>query len=274
MRKVYILPNLFTSGNLFCGVLSFVFALEGHYFLAAAMVLAGVISDFCDGVVARLQRTSSRFGLEYDSMADMVTFGVAPMVLLYKMHVLDVGGDLRTGLGVAFLYVACTALRLAKYNVQVIEEKKTEFLGLPSPAAAGVLASLVIALHRYGWLEPKGMSHSLILVSLPLAFLMVSTVRYPALVQMLRPRGKRPFIHLAIVLLCLGGTMFIIEGALLVCFAAYAASGPARVCYRALVRKPTMERVPQPAEFGGHPRKRRRRRSAARADFPRRRGDT
>lgn len=281
MRKIYILPNLFTSGNLLCGVAAMAFTFEGaegYCVLAAAAILAGLIFDFCDGVVARLQRTSSRFGMEYDSLADMVTFGVAPMALLYRLHVVEVGGNPRTGLGIAFLFVVCTALRLARYNVQVYEAKKADFSGLPSPAAAGVFASLVIALHRYAGLGKGGLvqpwqTHLLILVSLPLAFLMVSTLPYPALVQILRPRGKRPFIHLVIMLLAVGGAMFYIEGAMLLCFAVYAASGPVRVCYRAIAHKPSAERKARPVEVGEFPKKRRRKRSPTRRDFPTQQGD-
>jgi len=273
MRKIYLLPNLFTSGNLFCGVAAMAFTFEGNYVLAAAAIIAGLVFDFCDGVVARLQRTSSRFGLEYDSLADMVTFGLAPMVLVYNLYVVQVGGNLRTGLGVVFLYVACTALRLARYNVQMYEQKKMDFSGLPSPAAAGVLASLVIALHRYAGLSNEGgaepvHAHILVLVTLPLAFLMVSTVRYPALVELLRPRGKRPFIHLVIMLLAIGGMMLHIEASLLSCFAAYAAWGPFRVCCRAVLRRPSPERELQPAEVGQFPRKRRRRPFTSEVDFP------
>ncbi len=252
MRKIHILPNLFTSGNLFCGVLAMALTFEGEYLFAAAAILAGMVFDFCDGVVARIQRTISRFGLEYDSLADMVTFGVAPMLMLYKLHVVEAGGDPRTGLGVAFLFIACTALRLARYNVQVFETEKGHYSGLPSQGAAGVLASFVIAMHRYSaWGGGEGVramqTQLLILVTLPVAFLMVTAIRYPALVQILRYRGKRPFIHLVAVLLTLGGMIFFIEAALFLCFAIYAAYGPVRLCCRALTRRPTAEGEPQPA---------------------------
>lgn len=273
MKKIYILPNLFTSANLFCGVAALGLTFEGNYVFAAGAIIAGLVFDFCDGVVARLQRSSSRFGMEFDSLADLVTYGVAPMALLYKLHVIELGGNPRTWLGVAFLFVVCTALRLARYNAQAHEGKKVEYSGLPSPAAAGVLASLLIALHRYAGLGKDGVvepwhAHLLILVSLPLAFLMVSTLRYPALVQMLRPRGKRPFVHLVFMLLALGGMMFYIEGAALLCFAAYAASGPVRVCCRAAAHKLATEEEPHPAEIRELPKKRRRRRPSAKRNFP------
>lgn len=267
MKKVYVLPNLFTSANLFCGVLAIVLALEGKYLFAAAAIFAGLIFDFCDGVVARLQRTTSRFGMEYDSLADLVTYGVAPVVMIYQLHVVETGGSLRTGLGVMFLFVACTALRLARYNVQVQETKKGHYLGLPSPGAAGALASLVAVMHRYGEWGGRGeiqpfQAHFFVLATLPLAFLMVSTIRYPALVQMFRPRGKKPFVHLVIMLLALGAMLFFIEAALFLCFAVYTVSGPARVCYRALTRRTQPERELRPAEatgFSKRPRRRSRR---------------
>jgi len=278
MKKIYILPNLFTSGNLLCGVAALAFAFQGDYVLAAVAILAGLIFDFSDGVIARLQRTTSRFGMEYDSMADLVTCGVAPMALLYKMHVIELGGNPRTGLGVAFLFVTCTALRLARYNVQAYDGKKQGFSGLPSPAAAGVLASLMLAMHRYAGLGEQDAvalmhTHVFILISLPLAFLMVSGFRYPALVQILRPRGKRPFIHLVILLLALGGMMFYIEGAMLLCFSLYVAWGPVQACYHSVVRKPAAEREPRPAGIAELPKKPRRRRSSARRNLPTRHGN-
>ncbi len=272
MRKIYVLPNLFTSGNLFCGVAAMAFTLESKYVLAAAIILAGLIFDFWDGVVARLQKTTGRFGTEYDSLADLVTFGVAPMLIVYRLHVVEGGGTLRTGLGVAFLYLVCTALRLARYNVQTYGPKKREYSGLPTPGTAGFLASLVIALNRYGGLGTAGavqplQTHLLILVPIPLAFLMVSTLRYPALVQMLPTLGKKPFVHLVIMLLALGGMVFFIEGAMLLCFGAYVVSGPVRVCYRAMSHKLVAEKEPRPAgETGELPRKRKRRRSSAKMD--------
>ncbi len=277
MKKIYVLPNLFTSGNLFCGVLGMCLVFEGHYIIAAIAILGGLVLDFCDGVVARLQRTTSRFGLEYDSLADLVTFGVAPMTMLYKLHVVEAGGAWRTGLGIGFLYVACTALRLARFNVQFQEARKVDFSGLPSPFAAGTLASLVIAMHRHSDLGKEGVvlpaqTHLLILASLPLAFLMVSSLRYPALARMLWPPRKRAFVHLAMTLLVLGGVMFFIEGVVFLCFAAYAASGPVIACYRAIAHKPAVERELQPARIkrsGRFPRRRsRRRHSRARGDFP------
>jgi CDP-diacylglycerol--serine O-phosphatidyltransferase len=278
MRTVYILPSLFTSGNLFCGVLAIALTFEGEYGFAAAVILAGLVFDFCDGVIARLQRTTSRFGMEYDSLADLVTFGVAPMVIIYRLHVVEVGGSLRTGLGVAFLFIACTALRLARYNVQVCESKKGHYSGLPSPGAAGVLASAVIAMHRYSeWGKGEAIqvmqTHLLVLLTLPLAFLMVSTMRYPALVHILRPRGKRPFIHLVSVLLAMGAMMFFIEVALFLCFAVYTAYGPVRVCYRALTRKPVAVGEAQPAEVVPFSRKKKRRRSADEGGFSTEQGE-
>jgi CDP-diacylglycerol--serine O-phosphatidyltransferase len=271
MKKVYVLPNLFTSGNLFCGVLAIVLALEGKYLFAAAIICAGLIFDFCDGVVARLQRTTSRFGAEYDSLADLITYGVAPMVILYQLHVVEVGGSSRTALGVMFLFMACTALRLARYNVQVQETKKGHYHGLPSPGAAGALASLVAVMHRYGEWGKQGEiqpihAHLFVLAALPLAFLMVSTIRYPALVQMVRPRGKKPFVHLVIMLLAVGAMLFFIEAALFLCFAVYTVSGPAQVCYRAMTRRTQREEEWRPAEVTEFP-KRRRRRPRRKAGF-------
>ena len=163
-RGFYILPNLLTTGGLLAGVYSLVACLRGDFFLAAVAIMAANIFDVLDGRVARVTKTTSEFGSQYDSLADLVAFGVAPAILLYRFA-LEAWGSL--GWLAAALYVICGALRLARFNVQRDDVAKRHFVGLPIPAAAEVIASTVLlyvyllrhradlaadVTRRFGWL--------------------------------------------------------------------------------------------------------------------------
>jgi len=132
-RGVYLLPNLFTTGALFCGFYAVVAAMRGDFASAPIAVLFALVFDGLDGRVARLTNTSSKFGAEYDSLADMVSFGVAPALVMFSWALGDLG---KAGWSAAFIYVACTALRLARFNTQVGVGDPNYFMGLASPAAA------------------------------------------------------------------------------------------------------------------------------------------
>ena len=139
LRKgVYILPNLFTTGTLFAGYYSIVSAMNGQYEKAAWFILIATVFDGLDGQVARMTNTTSRFGVEYDSLADLVAFGVAPGLLMYSWALTTFG---KLGWLAAFLYVVCGALRLARFNVQVETVESKRFVGLPIPSAAWMVAS-------------------------------------------------------------------------------------------------------------------------------------
>jgi CDP-diacylglycerol--serine O-phosphatidyltransferase len=137
-RGVYLLPQLFTTANLFFGFFTIVQAQAGHFDRAALGIVLAGLCDALDGRVARLAKATSRFGLEYDSLADVVSFGLAPALLAF--HAGHIEDFRRTGIAIAFLYVACAALRLARFNVQP-SRYAGRFEGLPSPAAAGMVAS-------------------------------------------------------------------------------------------------------------------------------------
>ena len=141
-RGIYLLPNLFTTANLFAGFFCIVTAINGNFYVAAATVFVAMVLDSLDGRVARLTNTQSAFGAEYDSLSDMVAFGLAPAVLAYQWALSSLGN---VGLTVAFIYVACAALRLARFNTQIGKVDKKWFIGLASPAAAGVVAGSVWA---------------------------------------------------------------------------------------------------------------------------------
>lgn len=226
MKKgVYFLPNLFTSASLFAGFYSIVSTFNGEYHRAAIAILVATFFDSIDGSVARLTKTTSHFGVEYDSLSDLISFGVAPGILVYGWALNSWG---KWGWAVSFLYVACAALRLARFNVQIASVEKRMFNGLPSPAAACTVATTILL-----YVNPGGENHAgrpithiitkpvdlfiekpvdfllsrqitfLILV-LALALLMVSTVKYRSFKEMELLR-KRPFrvLFLSVVFLIL-----------------------------------------------------------------------
>jgi CDP-diacylglycerol--serine O-phosphatidyltransferase len=179
LRKIYLLPNLFTTGNMFCGFYAIVSAMHNNFVTAAWSVMAGIIFDSMDGRVARLTRATSAFGVEYDSLSDLITFGMAPALVAYQWCLEPFG---RLGWLAAFLYVVCAALRLARFNVLVNAVPKKYFQGMPSPLAAATIATSVIFYNELSSkIEPlisKDM-YMLVLV-LVLGSLMISTVRFPS----------------------------------------------------------------------------------------------
>jgi CDP-diacylglycerol--serine O-phosphatidyltransferase len=205
-KGVYILPNLVTTGSLFCGFYSLVSTLNGNYSTAAIWIFIAAICDGLDGKVARLTGTTSKFGVEYDSLADLVAFGVTPALLVYSWALRPFG---RLGWLAAFLFAACGALRLARFNVQVNTVESKRFVGLPIPAAACMVAATVLVFYHFNRLPQDLIQNpylfkrvSVITLIYLLAFLMVSNLRYysfkdPAFIKR-QPFG---FLLLALVLL-------------------------------------------------------------------------
>ena len=185
-RSVYLLPSMFTVGTLFCGYACIVHAMRGDYATAAVFVGVATVLDVLDGRIARLAGAASEFGGEFDSLADVISFGVAPAVLVFAWGLEPLG---RLGWAVGFLYVTATALRLARFNVQHDTPDKNYFVGMPSPAAAGVLVSTVFAWPD-GFGIPQAPLMALVMVLLP-AIMMVSQVRFRAFGALtLRPRSS------------------------------------------------------------------------------------
>ena len=218
---VYLIPNLLTTGNLFSGFYAIIAVINAHYIVAAIAILVAMLFDTLDGPWARMTRTSSLFGMEYDSLADLVSFGVAPGLLIYSWALSDFA---RLGWVAAFLFVVCGALRLARYNVQAQSVESRYFHGLPIPAAAGVVASFILM--DYHILQLGKEVKPLLIVALIyiLAFLMVSTFRYRSF-RDVHLRGRKPFRVLVTAVL-----LFIVLAAepyimVFVLFAAYAISG-------------------------------------------------
>lgn len=185
-RGVYILPTLFTVGNLFCGYLSLWCSIRGTFELAAVLIIAAGILDGLDGRVARLTHSTSEFGEEYDSLADLVSFGVAPAVLAYSWGLADFH---RLGWMASFLFVVGGSMRLARFNIQVHVVDKRYFVGLPIPAAAGTIATIVLATPER--LVSRVWMGGLLGLTLLLSYLMISTIRYRSFKD-LDLRKKRP----------------------------------------------------------------------------------
>lgn len=234
-QSVFLLPGLFTTGNLLCGFYAIVLTFDGDYRWAALVLFAGMVLDVLDGKVARLTRTTTQFGLEYDSLADVVSFGVAPAVLLYSWALVQLGQGSalagRLGAGAAFLYVLCTALRLARFNVLTGITDRRYFIGLPSPGAAGAVASMVLFFGptRFGPAELFALACATYL----LAFLMISNIRYYSFKQFdvakRHPIGVLLVAALAIIIVITYRETFPF-----LAFGAYALSGPVR---RLVLRK-------------------------------------
>jgi len=198
-RGVYLLPSLLTSGTLFFGFYAIIAALQEKYLYATVAIAIAFLFDGVDGKVARLTKTTSRFGVEYDSLSDLVAFGVAPAILVFSWALRPYG---RWGWLAAFLYVACGALRLARFNVQVDTTEPRHFRGLPIPGAAGLIASIFLLFKRLGIGGGEPQNLFLLLMVFLLALLMVSNIKYPSL-KNLELLKRKPFNTLVAVILTL-----------------------------------------------------------------------
>jgi len=207
-KSIFLLPNLLTASNMVLGLLAIVFAMNDSlslslagedfipFVLPAKLIIIAAFLDFTDGFVARATGTTSKFGMEFDSLSDLISFGVAPGLLIY-LSVLRNIPILGAGLSITLLYIVCTAIRLARFNVQAQAEEKSHFMGLPSPAAAGLLASYVLFAHYEGWYSKVIIVNKVMnwyeenvnlwelylipVMTVLIAFVMVSTISYPSL---------------------------------------------------------------------------------------------
>ena len=174
-KSVYILPNLLTTASLFSGFLGILWAVNGRFEDSALAILISAVFDGLDGKVARLTNTASEFGVQYDSLADLVAFGVTPAVLLYFWHLSHYG---RLGIAACFLFMVCGALRLARFNVQSATASKKFFTGLPIPAAACTVATLVFFTAFVPEEFERFVPTTCLVLAYALSFLMVSRVRF------------------------------------------------------------------------------------------------
>jgi len=200
MRKIYIVPNIVTTGNMFCGFYSMVASIHGDYIPAAWAILAASVFDMLDGRIARLAKATSQFGVEYDSLSDLISFGCAPAILLYQWALQPFE---RLGWLAAFLYLACGALRLARFNVTTGTLSKKYFQGLPIPMAAGTVATFIIFNQTVGWPEAGSFISRDILVlilTFGLASLMISTVKFPSFKELhWRSRASFGFLMIGVL---------------------------------------------------------------------------
>jgi CDP-diacylglycerol--serine O-phosphatidyltransferase len=233
-NRFYALPSMLTCASLFSGFYSMVASINGDFYPAAVAILVAGVFDGLDGRVARMTDSTSEFGMQLDSLCDMVSFGVAPALLAYLWALIPYG---RYGWLAAFLYVATTALRLARFNsmAEEIDKENHDFAGLPCPAAAGAIATMVMFCHYFGATETVKHFSILLLVYL-LSYLMISTHRYLSFKKTRIPREKR---FQAVVGMILVLTLLATEPpiTLFVTALSYALSGPLMELYALLREK-------------------------------------
>ncbi|MDR2076354.1 MAG: CDP-diacylglycerol--serine O-phosphatidyltransferase [Desulfovibrio sp.] len=197
-KSVYILPNLFTTASLFSGFLGILWAADGHYESCAIAIFFSALMDGLDGKVARLTGTTSEFGIQFDSLADLVAFGVTPGFLIYHAYLRAYD---RLGIALAFLFAVCSALRLARFNIQTATSNKRFFTGLPTPAAGCALAGIVlVAPYLPGFLQGGAIPALALILTGGIAFLMVSTIRYASFKE-LGAFKAHPFRNMVVVIL-------------------------------------------------------------------------
>jgi len=221
-RGIYLLPNLITSASLYCGFYSILSSIAGNYYKASVLILLSILFDAMDGRIARLTNSTSRFGVEYDSLSDLVAFGVAPAILVYYWSLQGMG---KIGSVAAFIFLICGALRLARFNTQTGNPQQGDnFTGLPIPGGAGVVASLVIFSHELNLFSASHKIELFVFVNV-VSFLMVSTIKYPAF-KSLNLTSARPFHVLVTVILLLLPILYHPEIMMFFLFVCYAFVGP------------------------------------------------
>ncbi|WP_299595556.1 CDP-diacylglycerol--serine O-phosphatidyltransferase [uncultured Microbulbifer sp.] len=243
-KGVYLLPNLITTGALFSGFYAIIAGMSGNFEAAAIAIFAAMILDGLDGRVARLTDTQSAFGVQYDSLSDMVSFGLAPALVVFSWGLGPLG---KLGWAAAFLYAACAALRLARFNTQVDTVDKGVFIGLASPTAAAIVASMVWAGHdaEIG----TGLGVVAALVTAAAGLLMVSNFRYSSF-KKLDFKGRVPFVMMLAIILVFSLVTIDPPRVLLVIAIIYTFSGPAMWVWTTLRGR---QKAAAPSAVGGAP---------------------
>lgn len=224
-QGIYLLPNLFTTGALFAGFYAIIAGMRADFEAAAIAIFCAMLLDGLDGRIARLTNTSSKFGEEYDSLSDMVSFGLAPALVVFSWALGDMG---KFGWSAAFVYVACAALRLARFNTQIETADKNYFTGLASPAAAAIVASVVWVCNDYGWVGaelPYELAFFVALVTASVGFLMIANFPYYSF-KGIDFRRRVPFVVIFVVVLVFGLITLHPPTVFLAAFLIYALSGP------------------------------------------------
>lgn len=237
IRGIYLLPNLFTLAAMFAGFYAIVAAMKGRYENAAIAIFIAVVLDGLDGRIARLMHAQSEFGAQLDSLSDMVSFGITPAMVMYTWSLSVLG---KPGWLAAFLYAACTALRLARYNIQAKKIGSRYFQGLATPAAASLVASIVWVCSVYG-VTGESLAIPMLVIAILLGLLKVSTIRYHSF-KNLDLRNKVPFIAVLMAVLILVLISFDPPDILLILTFLYVISGPIGTVW-ALNRKRRLKRL-------------------------------
>ena len=249
LRKgIYIIPSLFTCGNMSFGILSIITSINGDFINAAWFLIAALACDILDGRIARMTKTTSAFGMQLDSLSDLVSFGIAPAVMMYMLVLKPMGN---IGISIAVLFVLCSALRLARFNVlSQSGEIHKHFVGLPTPASAGVIVSFVLS---YKLLTPEGFSFSyrtipmlmevmpsffevMPIVMVGLAFLMVSNIPYTSF-KKIKLTKVRTIELLAVVIVLIILILVYPQNVIFIIFSVYAASGVISFIIRIFIKK-------------------------------------
>lgn len=241
-RGMYLLPSLFTLANMFCGYACVIYAMRGEFATAAPFIGVAMVLDLLDGRIARMTGSSSDFGREFDSLADVISFGVAPAVLGYAWGLYTFG---RLGWAVGFLYVSAAAIRLARFNIQsTANPDKRYFVGMPSPAAACVPAATIFLLPQglpSGWMN--ALSMPLLLVP---AALMVSTIKYRSF-KTFNLKQRRPASALMLVALGIAAVVTYPQWSLMVLAYTYLASAFVGMALARVRPRPVEDLTPPPA---------------------------
>jgi len=221
-QGIYLLPNLFTTGALFAGFYSIIASINHQFELAAIAIFVAMVLDGMDGRIARMTNTQSDFGMQYDSLSDMGSFGLAPALVMYQWALFDMG---KLGWLAAFVYTACAALRLSRFNTQAASLDKRYFQGLPSPAAAAVLAGMIWCGTVYDLIDDTTSLVFCLPVTVLVGILMVSNVRYHSFKEF-DLKGRVPFMAVLVVVPVF--VLIAIEPpiVLFILAAGYAISGP------------------------------------------------
>jgi len=235
-RAIYLIPNLFTTAGLFAGFYAIILAMHGEFTHAAISVIVAMLLDGVDGRVARMTNTQSEFGAQYDSIADMVSFGIAPALVMYQWSLVNA-----TSLGVqwekfgwlaAFFYAAMAALRLARFNVQIGKLEKKYFMGLASPSAATLMVSFIWVFDQLGFKgDETGLLLSSFILTVTTGVLMVSPVLYNSFKDDNR-KEKVPFVGILIVVLIFILVTIDPPKVFFGVFLLYALSGPVQMVFR------------------------------------------
>ena len=237
IRGIPIAPNLVTTASLFCGFYSIMLSIHGQFLKAAWFILGAVLFDMFDGLVARLTRSQSQFGREYDSLSDLLCFGTAPSILMYlwALHPLD-----RLGWSAAFLFTACAALRLARFNINTgtVDMQKGDYTGLASTSAGATVAAIVLFFYEFDLTPADAYPYSFLFTFYVIALLMVSPLKYRSHKD-LNLRARKPFAIMFLAILIFTLIVTHPEMMFLIGFVTYALSGPFEWMLKKLRRQPT-----------------------------------